>query len=278
MNLKKANIYGLVGTLVFHAAILLILWFTVLHSVVPEEDGGVVVNFGNVDEASGMFEPAYTGETPPEETTVTPPPASTQQVTPKENLITQDQEESVAIDAKKKEDKRRKEEAVKQQNAEQERINKATAERQRVADAQRRKQQAISNKVAGAFGIGGGAGNSQGSAASGVGNQGSPFGNADHGANTGVGGYGSFNLNGRSIGQGGLPRPAYTIQEEGRIVINITVDPKGSVIFAEIGRGTNIDNATMRRSAIDAAKRARFNSIQSSNNQSGTITYVYKLK
>ena len=77
----------------------------------------------------------------------------------------------------------------------------------------------------------------------------------------GVGGYGSFNLNGRSIGAGGLPRPAYTIQEEGKIVINITVDPKGNVIFAEIGRGTNIDNASMRKSALDAAKRAKFNSI-----------------
>ena len=58
-------------------------------------------------------------------------------------------------------------------------------------------------------------------------------------------GYGSFNLNGRSIGAGGLPRPAYTIQEEGRIVINITVDPKGNVIFAEIGKGTNIDNGSL---------------------------------
>ena len=77
--------------------------------------------------------------------------------------------------------------------------------------------------------------------------KGSPFGNSDHGANEGVGGYGSFNLNGRSIGAGGLPRPAYTIQEEGRIVINITVDPKGNVIFAEVGRGTNIDNASMRK-------------------------------
>ena len=85
-------------------------------------------------------------------------------------------------------------------------------------------------------------------------------------------------MNGRSIGAGGLPRPAYTIQEEGRIVINITVDPKGNVIFAEVGRGTNIDNASMRKSALDAARKAKFNSISGANNQSGTITYVYKFK
>ena len=147
-----------------------------------------------------------------------------------------------------------------------------------LAEERRKKEQAISNKVAGAFGIGSQEGNSQGDAGSGTGNQGSPFGNSDHGANEGVGGYGSFNLNGRSIGAGGLPRPAYTIQEEGRIVINITVDPKGNVIFAEIGKGTNIDNGSMRKSALDAAKRAKFNSISGANNQSGTITYLYKLK
>ena len=248
MRLNKDDIYSLIGTVAFHGVILLILWFTVLKTEVPDEDGGVLVNFGNVDAAAGMFEPKYTGQEPPQETTTPPPPVPEPQVeTPKQELITQDIEESVALeDAKKKKEEE--------------------------------KEQAISNKVAGAFGMGNAEGNSQGDAESGTGNQGSPFGNSDHGANEGVGGYGSFNLNGRSIGAGGLPRPAYTIQEEGRIVINITVDPKGNVIFAEVGRGTNIDNASMRKSALDAARKAKFNSISGANNQSGTITYVYKFK
>ena len=248
MRLNKDDIYSLIGTVAFHGVILLILWFTVLKTEVPDEDGGVLVNFGNVNAAAGMFEPKYTGQEPPQETTTPPPPVPEPQVeTPKQELITQDIEESVALeDAKKKKEEE--------------------------------KEQAISNKVAGAFGMGNAEGNSQGDAESGTGNQGSPFGNSDHGANEGVGGYGSFNLNGRSIGAGGLPRPAYTIQEEGRIVINITVDPKGNVIFAEVGRGTNIDNASMRKSALDAARKAKFNSISGANNQSGTITYVYKFK
>ena len=251
MRLNKDDIYSLIGTVAFHGVILLILWFTVLKTEVPDEDGGVLVNFGNVDAAAGMFEPKYTGQEPPQETTTPPPPVPEPQVeTPKQELITQDIEESVALeDAKKKNE-----------------------------EEKRKKEQAISNKVAGAFGMGNAEGNSQGDAESGTGNQGSPFGNSDHGANEGVGGYGSFNLNGRSIGAGGLPRPAYTIQEEGRIVINITVDPKGNVIFAEVGRGTNIDNASMRKSALDAARKAKFNSISGANNQSGTITYVYKFK
>lgn len=252
MRLNKDDIYSLIGTVAFHGVILLILWFTVLKTEVPDEDGGVLVNFGNVDAAAGMFEPKYTGQEPPQETTTPPPPVPEPQVeTPKQELITQDIEESVALeDAKKKNEE----------------------------EKRRKKEQAISNKVAGAFGMGNAEGNSQGDAESGTGNQGSPFGNSDHGANEGVGGYGSFNLNGRSIGAGGLPRPAYTIQEEGRIVINITVDPKGNVIFAEVGRGTNIDNASMRKSALDAARKAKFNSISGANNQSGTITYVYKFK
>ncbi|WP_233587543.1 energy transducer TonB [Parabacteroides sp. AF18-52] len=141
-----------------------------------------------------------------------------------------------------------------------------------------KKEPVINNRIAGAFGIGGTESNSQENIDHVTGNQGSPFGNSDHETNENVGGYGSLNLNGRSIGAGGLPRPAYTILKEGKIIINITVDPKGNVIFAEIGRGTNIDNASMRKSALDAAKRAKFNSISGANNQSGTITYVYKLK
>jgi TonB family protein len=66
--------------------------------------------------------------------------------------------------------------------------------------------------------------------------------------------------------------------EYGTIVIDITVDPKGNVIFAGIGKGTNIGNTSMRQSAIDAAKRTKFNNISGNNNQSGTITYKYTLK
>lgn len=283
MKLNKDDIYGLIGSLAFHAVLFLILWFSVLKAAVPEEDGGVLVNFGNIDSAAGTFEPQYTGRQLPQETTTPPPPTPVPPVEiPKEDLLTQDLEESVSLDEEKKKEEQRKkaeEEKRRKEAEEQERIRKQKeAEAKRIAEERRKQAEAISNKVAGAFGIGTAEGNNQGDAAEGAGNQGSPFGNSDHGENEGIGGYGSFNLNGRSLGAGGLPRPAYTIQEEGKIVINITVNPKGNVIFAEIGRGTNIDNASMRRSALEAAKRATFNSISGANNQSGTITYVYKLK
>ncbi len=278
MKFNKDDIYSFIGTVAFHAAILLLLLFTVLRTEIPDEDGGILVNFGNVDAAAGTFEPRYTGQQLPQETTTPPPPPAPEVETQEEEVVTQDLEESVALAEAKKKEQQLKAEEQRRQQEEAERRRREEAERKRLEEERRKQEEAISNRIAGAFGIGAAEGNSQGDAATGVGNQGSPFGNSDHGANEGVGGYGSFNLNGRSIGSGGLPRPAYTIQEEGKIVINITVDPKGNVIFAEVGRGTNIDNASMRKSALDAAKRAKFNSISGANNQSGTITYVYKLK
>ncbi|MDD4516862.1 energy transducer TonB [Massilibacteroides sp.] len=273
MKFNKDDIYSIGGSIAFHLILLIILGFIVMRSVVPEDDGGVLVNFGNVNAAAGTFEPRYSGSQLPQQQT--PPSPVSQPEAKTEDLVTQDIEESVSLENEKKKEKEEKE---RKELAEKERIQREEAERKRLEEERKKKEQAISNRVAGAFGIGHADGGSQGDATSGEGNQGSPFGNSDHGENEGIGGYGSFNLNGRSLGAGGLPRPAYTIQEEGRIVINITVDPKGNVIFAEVGRGTNIDNASMRKSAIEAAKRAKFNSINGTNNQSGTITYRYSLK
>ena len=74
MKLNKDDIYGIAGSVAFHLFILLILGFTVLRTVVPDEDGGILVNFGNVNAAAGTFEPKYTGQESPEETTPARPP------------------------------------------------------------------------------------------------------------------------------------------------------------------------------------------------------------
>lgn len=279
MKFNKDDIYSIIGTILFHAVILLILWLSVIKTVIPDENGGVIVNFGNVDEAAGTFEPQYTGEVPPEETTLPPPPSEPKTEPAKQDLVTQDIEESVAIKAtkkKKEESRKQEEEKRKREAAEKERIKKENAEKKRIAEEQR-KQRAINNRVAGAFGIGSAKGNSQGSG-KGTGNQGSPFGNSDHGANTGVGGMGTFSLSGRQIITGKVAEPSYTEKEEGRIVISITVDPRGNVIAAEIGRGTTIDDASMRAKAIRAARSNKFNEITGVNNQQGKITYKYRLR
>ena len=138
MRLNKDDIYSLIGTVAFHGVILLILWFTVLKTEVPDEDGGVLVNFGNVDAAAGMFEPKYTGQEPPQETTTPPPPVPEPQVeTPKQELITQDIEESVAL-----EDAKKKNEEEKRKKAEEEAKKKAEAEAKKKAEEEAKKKAA----------------------------------------------------------------------------------------------------------------------------------------
>ena len=278
MEFDKDKLIALIGTIAFHIVIFLILFFTILKTLVPDEDEGILVNFGTVDLSAGLFEPRGNTTTVGQDAVSVPevPPVRTtssrnQQA---EDIITQQTEESVAVANQRRadEDRRQREEA----QSERDRLEN---EQRRAQEAQRQREEDIQNRVAGAFGIGNADTDSQGSGTVAAGNEGSPFGNSDTGPNTGVGGFGgSFNLSGRSIRGGGLPRPAYTIQDEGTIVVNITVDPRGDVIMAEIGRGTNIDNASMRSSTLEAARRAKFNNITGTNNQSGTITYRFTLK
>jgi TonB family protein len=131
--------------------------------------------------------------------------------------------------------------------------------------------------VAGAFGKGTQMG-SKGTGNSGSGLQGSVTGNSATGKNSGVGASGSFDLNGRSLGKGGLPTPVYNVQDDGRVVVAITVNPAGQVVSANVQmKGTTTTNAALRKAAVDAAKKARFNEVEGTTNQSGTITYYFKL-
>ena len=153
---------------------------------------------------------------------------------------------------------------------------KEKTEAEKRAEAERAAAQAA-NKIAGAFGKGSQMG-SKGNAGSGTGVQGSPDGNASEGKTSGVGGYGTFDLNGRSLGAGGLPVPVYNVQDEGRVVVTIVVNPAGQVISTSINKRTNTVNPTLRKAAEEAARKARFNKVDGVNNQSGTITYYFKLK
>lgn len=272
MKLTKEKTVGFVGSAIICGLIIGILSFIFLQTEIKATEEGILVNFGTVDWAAGAFEPRPEGENrviPTEETSPRTETPKTEDIPP---VITQDVEQTVAINDKKKKEEQRLEQERK--NAEQKRI--ADEQRKRAQEEQR-KRDAINQQVSGAFGAGNTPNGNEGTASSGTGNQGSAQGNAAVGSYVGVGGYGGFDLTGRTLGSGGLPRPAYSVQEEGRIVINITVDTKGNVISAEIGRGTNITSNTMRNSALEAARKAKFNTITGNNNQTGTITYNYKL-
>ena len=291
--MKKNKITGLVGTLVLHVILLVLLLLIAISKPKAQEEGGVPVKLGNMEMAQGNADPYTLTDVDildepqlPTEVSV-PEPVPTPPV--ESEMITQEDEPTVAVPKKETPKPAPKKEVVKKEKPKKEPVKpkekteaekRAEAERlaaEKKAAEERAAAEAAAKRIAGAFGKGTQMG-SKGTGTSGEGIQGSPTGNAAEGQSTGVGGYGTFDLNGRSLGPGGLPRPIYNVQEEGRVVVTITVNPAGQVIHTSINKRTNTANAALRKAAEDAARKARFNSVSGVNNQTGTITYYFKLK
>lgn len=296
--MKKNKITGLIGTAVLHIILLILLLVIAISRPQVQEEGGVPVMLGNTELSQGNADP-YTltdvdimsePEAPAPEVSESEPVPS---VDTKEEVITQTEEETVVVPKKepKKETKKEtpKKETPKKEVPKKETVKpkekteaekraeaeKAAAEKK--AAAERAAAEAAAKKIAGAFGKGTQMGD-KGSGTTGTGLEGSPTGNSSEGKSTGVGGYGTFDLNGRSLGSGGLPMPVYNVQDEGRVVVTITVNPAGQVISTSINKRTNTVNASLRKAAEEAARKARFNRVDGVNNQTGTITYYFKLK
>lgn len=286
MEAQKDKIIGLGATIGFHLLIILALIFYTLDLTpmarTAEDLGGVPVMFGNVPDAFGDDEPFGRGNgdvgaeeatspnvvedpIPMVENTATKTKPAVSDT--KEAPVTQNLEETVAIKEAKK-----KAEEKKQQEAD-ERRKKAEADR--VAQQEAAKKGQINNQMAGLFGNGTGRG-SRGNT-EGTGTQGVPTGNASYGKTSGVGGWGSFDLGGRSLGSGGLIKPNYSVDDYGTVVVDILVNAKGDVVEATIGKGTNTPNTNLRNEALRAAKRTKFNTVSSVTNQKGTITYKFNL-
>ena len=275
---KKGEYIGMLGALLVHVAIIALLILVSFTLSNNQDEGGVPVMMGDVDASLGNYDPSTMVDVdvlPPEDV----PEVVESQETVEQEMITQTEEETVVIKPKA-EPKKEKPEVVKkpektaaEKAAEAKKLAEEKAERERKAAAE-----AAAKRVSGAFGKGAQMDGSKGTANSGTGVEGSKDGNSSSGAKTGAGGYGTFDLGGRSIGEGGLPRPVYNVQEEGRVVVSITVNPAGHVIATSINRQTNTVNTALRKAAEDAAKRARFNAVEGVNNQTGTITYYFNLR
>lgn len=79
---------------------------------------------------------------------------------------------------------------------------------------------------------------------------------------------------------GSLPRPTYNAQVEGVVVVQVKVDQYGNVTEAIAGaEGTTVENKTLWTAARNAALKAHFNmDANAPVLQTGTITYIFKLK
>ncbi|NSW93396.1 MAG: hypothetical protein HPY62_01670 [Bacteroidales bacterium] len=279
---------GIVGTAVFHItvlALLLILGFSVPPP--PEIEEGILVNFGTDEGGSGLIEPS-----PPDvQEEVSPPvPDRTAEQSREEPLLTQNNEEAPEVKKVDPEAERKRLEKIEadrklreQMEAERKKREAEELERKRIEEEQKR-QADIMNRTKEALAKSKNTGTSSKSEGEtgGTGNQGTPTGSVDsknRGEGSGLGNKGiSYNLEGRGFQS--LPEPKYNLQEEGRVVVEISVDRSGKVVQAIPGvKGSTTLNETLLKVAKDAALQARFDAKPDAPAiQKGTITYNFVLK
>lgn len=288
---KKGEYIGVLGTLLVHVAVIALL--ILVSFAVPQADedaGGVPVMMGDMESARGFDDPSLVDVDVLDEDAATPAEAEPE-LPSEQDLLTQTEEETVTLKPKTEEPKKetvkpkevtKPKEPVKkpekteaEKAAEAKRLAEEKAERERKAA-----EEAARKRVVGAFGKGAQMEGNKGTAASGTGTEGSKEGNSSTGAKTGIGGEGTFDLGGRSLGAGTrLPKPECSVREEGRVVVNITVNPAGLVIGTSVNLSlTNTSDQTLRKAALDAAKKARFEAVERVTNQTGTITYYFNLR
>ena len=241
-----------------HVLVVLLLVLLKLHTPVLEEESGIPVELGNVAQAQGHTESYQFTEVSSMKSDV-PNIENAPQTQPQpqvdEPLITQPDDPTVDMPTAEE------------------------LEAQKRAEAERQAAERAAQQMASAFGKGFEMG-SKGEATEQPeeGTQGIETGVSEAEKTVGIGVLGDFDLNGRSLSGEGLPRPINTVQAEGRVVITITVNPAGEVIATSINLRTNTPDPQLRKAAEDAARRAKFNVTDGVDNQTGTITYYFKLR
>jgi len=275
---------SLVLTLLIHAALILALIFYVFTIAIPPfpeagGSGGVLVNIGYIDLASGEVQPMSETVSKEPQPVKVQPQAKSQE----EKIVTQENEEAVAVndvkrDAKKKEKKVT--EPVTQPVKEVVKVPEKKADPNSIY-----KGKSNTSKSQGTASTGtGDQGDKQGdpnSAYNGKMGNGSGPGTGDgegSGTGSGKGGGISFDLSGRSL----IRKPIVEdkSQETGRVVVNITVDKQGTVTAAiPGGRGSTTTSAYLFSKAKEAALKAKFSpSTDGADIQKGTMTFVFVLQ
>ncbi len=286
-NRKKNKRIAFWATFSFMGTVLILLIFFGFSTPLPlPEEEGILVNFGYEDAGSGPVETG--GEAVPEPVTepeqTTPPPTETT-TEEKEEVMTQDFEEAAAVEARKEEARKKREEELRKQKEREEELR-----RQRELEEKRRQEQEEKEKIneitknAFSQGTNNNSDATSDGDKSGSGNQGDPEGDPNannYGEGKGLGDKGiGYSLQGRSPQGGSLPKPAYTENEEGIVVIRVTVDRNGNVTSASYqAKGSTTTSQKLINAAQKAARKARFNQDNEADAfQVGTITYRFVLQ
>ena len=88
----------------------------------------------------------------------------------------------------------------------------------------------------------------------------------------------SYEIAGRSAKS--LPYPSLKSEfEEGRVVVEVIVNPEGKVVDAKISnKGTTITNSSIRETFLNVALKSVFNKSDTEGNQVGNITYQCRMQ
>jgi TonB family protein len=280
---------GIIGTSILHIVILALLVFVAfVPPEPPEMEEGILVNFGTDETGLGMIEPSAP---PQQEEATPPPPAASPKVQADEPLLTQNDEEAPEVKKvdpeaeKKRLEKLEADRRLREQiEAERKRKEQEELERKRI-EAEQKRQADIMNRTRDALANSKNAGTTSKSEGEtgGTGNQGVPTGSVDSKNRGEGGGFGnqgniSYDLGGRGFQS--LPKPAYEYQEEGKVVVEVSVDRSGKVTQAIPGiKGSTTLNEYLLRVAKEAALKARFDPKSDAPViQKGTITYNFILR
>ncbi len=303
---------GVIATIIFHVVLGGVLILAGFHTPLPlPEEEGILVNFGTGETGFGLIEPvaassAEEASSLPESGETDTQTQNSENISPAESTLTQDFEEAPVVkktieqpdpEEVKRKQKEAEAEKVRLQKLEEERIQREAEEAERIRkteeearlkkEAEEREQRRIDiiNRTRNALNNAGSTGTNTDTSegiAGGEGNQGAETGSVDsniYGQGTGTGTKGvSFDLAGRQA-RGTLPKPSYDINEEGIVVVEVTVDSNGNVTNAIPGvKGSTILKEYFLKVARKAAMDAKFNRKPDTPFQKGTITYHFILE
>ncbi len=253
---NKSSLFAAIGTLVFHIVLLGLCFLFGLSVPLPlPEEQGVEVNVGNSETGLGTTTAAPLGQESPA-SSVSPAHTSTA------DYSTQTREETISLNSGKS-------------NTQQKPTNQQQNKPDQPEQPQVNTNALFPNRRTGSE-TGGGQGTGQG-ITSGSGDQGKPGGDPNSNSYSGIPGKGgiSFSLSGRSAKS--LPKPQYTSNEQGNVVVKIWVNKDGIVTRSEAGeRGTTIVDRSLWKMAEEAAKQSKFSpDNDAADIQIGTITYKF---
>ena len=254
-NQKKDRAIAVIGTILVHTMVLLVLFLMAFRTPLPlPGEEGVEVDLGMYNQGMGQVQPNKPA-VPQQSSPAMPQEDETTKS--KDDIVTQDTEEAPSIKTEKKKEPKEESTTKPSEPAE---TTQPTVNPKALFKGSDKSQDGGSEGITGQ-----------------PGDQGNPNGLAGVKKYDGQGGQGNgpgYDLGGR--GATTLQRPPREFPEEGHIVVEIWVDQQGNVVRTNIGKGTDITNSEMRRTALEAAGRSKFAPDPNApEEQKGTITYTF---